>query len=86
MASATLTSKGQITIPKPVRDRMHLQPGDKLEFHIQDDETILLEPATGDISELDGLLHDPSQHSVSVEDMNDVIQKEAASLNQESLS
>lgn len=29
---ATLTSKGQITVPKPVRDRHNLQPGDTVEF------------------------------------------------------
>ncbi len=32
MADATVTSKGQITIPKPVRDRMGLKPGDQIEF------------------------------------------------------
>lgn len=32
MAEATVTSKGQITIPKPVRDRMGLKPGDHVEF------------------------------------------------------
>ncbi len=29
---ATLTSKGQLTIPKSIRDRMGLKPGDVLEF------------------------------------------------------
>lgn len=29
---ATLTSKGQITIPVLIRNRLHLQPGDVLEF------------------------------------------------------
>ncbi|MBI2965105.1 MAG: AbrB/MazE/SpoVT family DNA-binding domain-containing protein [Chloroflexi bacterium] len=32
MADATVTSKGQITIPKPVRERMGLKPGDHVEF------------------------------------------------------
>ncbi len=35
MASARITSKGQITIPKEVRDRLGVEPGDALEFHFQ---------------------------------------------------
>lgn len=43
---ATLTSKGQITIPIHVRKRLHLKPGDKLEF----DETAPFLKATKAIS------------------------------------
>ena len=32
MADATITSKGQVTIPKPVRDRLGLKAGDQVEF------------------------------------------------------
>lgn len=32
MVTSRLTSKGQVTIPKPVRDRLGLQPGDEVEF------------------------------------------------------
>ena len=39
MVDATVTSKGQITIPKPVRDRMGLKPGDLVEF-VEDDGQI----------------------------------------------
>ena len=38
MARARLTSKGQITIPKAVRERLGLQPGDEIEF-VEDEET-----------------------------------------------
>jgi antitoxin PrlF len=37
MAIARLTSKGQITIPKQVRERLGVEPGDALEFHFEDD-------------------------------------------------
>lgn len=43
---ATLTSKGQITIPIDVRNRLHLKPGDVLEF----DETAPFLKATRTIS------------------------------------
>ncbi|MHB0869416.1 MAG: AbrB/MazE/SpoVT family DNA-binding domain-containing protein [Chloroflexota bacterium] len=35
MASARITSKGQITIPKEVRDQLGVEPGDALEFHFE---------------------------------------------------
>ena len=34
---ATITSKGQVTLPKPIRDRLHLKPGDKIDFMLEDD-------------------------------------------------
>ena len=36
MATARITSKGQITVPKQVRDRLGIEPGDALEFHFED--------------------------------------------------
>lgn len=44
---ATLTSKGQITIPRSIRERLHLKPGDKLDF----DENAPYLKATKTISE-----------------------------------
>lgn len=32
MATATMTSKGQLTVPKEIRDRLGLKPGDKVDF------------------------------------------------------
>jgi AbrB family looped-hinge helix DNA binding protein len=37
MATARVTSKGQITVPKQVRDRLDIQPGDGLEFFFEGD-------------------------------------------------
>ena len=39
---ATLSSKGQATIPKAVRERLHLQPGDRLKFFFHPDGVIIL--------------------------------------------
>ena len=36
MPHGTLTSKGQVTIPKPVRDQLDLHPGDRIEFDVRD--------------------------------------------------
>lgn len=44
MAITTINSKGQVTIPKSIRDLLRLRPGDKLSFRIENDGTIRLRP------------------------------------------
>lgn len=74
MSTSTLTSKGQTTIPKDVRKRLNLHPGDRLEFVIDEDGRVLVLPASIDASELVGMLRPPAR-PVSVEDMNRAIRK-----------
>lgn len=38
---ATLTSKGQVTIPQAIRERLGLKQGDQISFEIDDDKTVL---------------------------------------------
>jgi antitoxin PrlF len=40
--STTVTSKGQVTIPKPVRDRLNLKPGSKVEFELAPDGRVVI--------------------------------------------
>jgi antitoxin PrlF len=75
MPISTITSKGQTVIPKTVRDRLGLRPGDQLDFIIQDNGDILIRPATEDVSRLRGLLHRPGKAPVSVEEMNRSIRR-----------
>jgi antitoxin PrlF len=56
MATATLTSKGQITLPKEVREHFHLGEGDRLEFVIRSDGEVHVQPVTGSYRELWGML------------------------------
>lgn len=42
MNKATLTSKGQLTVPKEIRDRLNLEPGDGFSFEVEDDEVVRL--------------------------------------------
>ena len=74
MSTSTLTSKGQTTIPKDVRKRLNLHPGDRLEFVIDEDGRVLVLPASIDASELAGMLKPPVR-PVSVENMNRAIRK-----------
>lgn len=73
MPTATLTSKGQTVIPKAIRNHLRVQPGDALDFVVQDNGDVLIRPATEDIRRLKGLLHRPSRLSVSVGEMNQAI-------------
>lgn len=68
MTTATITSKGQITLPKLVRIRLGLEPGHRVEF-VETDAGFLVKPATKDIRSLKGILPKPRQ-SVTVEAMD----------------
>lgn len=43
--STTMTSKGQVTIPKPIRDALHLTPGSAIEFSVNDNGEVVLHSA-----------------------------------------
>jgi AbrB family looped-hinge helix DNA binding protein len=73
MAVATLTSKGQTTIPKEIRDRLGLEPGDKLDFVVEADGRVVLRPATRDVRELRGMLRRRGRKPVSLEEMDRAI-------------
>ena len=60
MATARVTSKGQITLPKIIRDHLGLKSGDRVEFLIGPDESVTVLPATRDIRELKGIVPKPN--------------------------
>ncbi len=70
MALSTLTSKGQITIPKAVRDSLRLHSGDKVEFVITESREALLRPITKKVDDVYGRLHKSGRKTVSIEKMN----------------
>ncbi len=76
MTTATLTSKGQVTIPAEVRQRLGLESGDRIEF-IEMDGGYAIKPAIDDVRSLKGLLRKPAK-PVSIEDMNATIRARGA--------
>lgn len=68
MATATITSKGQVTLPKSVRTKLRLQAGHRVEF-VETDAGFLVKPATRDIRALKGVLPKP-RRPVTIEAMN----------------
>jgi antitoxin PrlF len=77
MATATLTSKGQITIPLDVRRRLKLEAGTRVEFVESADGEFLIRPAVADVRSLKGLLRKPGK-PVSIEDMRKAIRLRGA--------
>jgi len=70
MQPTTLTSKGQVTIPKTIRDKLYLHAGDKIEFILTENNEILLRPITKKIEDVFGFLHQVGRKTISIEEMN----------------
>jgi antitoxin PrlF len=77
---STITSKGQTTIPKEVREKLNLRPGDKINFTVESDGRVYIQPLNVDVEELSGILHKPGRKVVSIEEMNQVIEECGGSL------
>lgn len=77
MASATITSKGQVTIPVKVRTALGLDTGDRIEFVETEDGKFAIMAATISVRKLKGMIRKPAA-PVSVEEMNGAILRRAA--------
>jgi len=78
MASATLTSKGQVTIPVRVREALGLDAGDRVEFVEIDPGKFAIVAATRYVRELKGMFQNKRRKPVSIEEMNAAIARRAA--------
>jgi AbrB family looped-hinge helix DNA binding protein len=77
MPTSTLTSRGQTTIPKPIREALQLHPGDRVEFILEGDQAVLRR-AGADLTELDGMIDRSDREPASVEEMDAAIERAAA--------
>jgi len=75
MQQTTLTSKGQVTIPKNIRELLHLYAGDKIEFIATDNNEVILRPITKKADDVFGKLSCEGRKTLSVEEMNLAIHK-----------
>ena len=78
MTTATVTSKGQITIPASVRAGLHVEAGDRVEFLEVEPGRYELIAATRSVIALKGMFG-KTKKNVSIEDMNAAIIKRGAS-------
>jgi antitoxin PrlF len=72
MTTATVTSKGQITIPAEVREALHVDAGDRVEFVQIEPGQYLFVAANRSVTELKGMFG-KARKKVSIEDMNRAI-------------
>ena len=70
---ATLTTKGQITLPKEIRDRLGLDAGSMLDFQLLPDNTITARPVKPDARSIRGLLKSPHAGPLTVAQMDEGI-------------
>lgn len=73
MSEATITSKGQITVPKEVRKALNVQEGDVLDFVIDERGQVTVRPLRGDVRRLRGMLKHFVKRSLTVEEMDEAI-------------
>jgi antitoxin PrlF len=64
---ATLTSKGQTTIPKAIRDSLHMKTGDRMTFTLMPDGVVIMRVKNKHVSELAGVLQKKGRKAVPVE-------------------
>lgn len=85
MATATVTSKGQVTIPASIRKKLRLHPGSKIDFIENQAGETVIRAKTGSIRELYGFIQYDGP-PVSIEEMNEAIGRAVAEAFKRSVS
>ena len=72
MSESKMTSKGQITIPKVVRERLHLEMGDTVYFEVRDDGSVAMTTRKHSLRSLSGLLKGKGRgkRPLTIQEMN----------------
>lgn len=78
MSQATMTSKGQITVPRDVREDLKLSAGSKVMFVKIGPQNYRLVARTRRIDDLFGVLHRPGARALTIEEINEGIAEGAA--------
>ncbi len=73
MPTATVTSKGQVTVPRQIREVLRIGPGDRIDFVVSAGGEVVVRAATVDVSMLKGLLKRPGRKPVSLREMEEAI-------------
>ena len=68
--STTLTSKGQTTIPKEIRDSLGMKAGDRMTFTLMPDGTVVMRVKGKNVMELAGVLHKKGRKPVPIKQLS----------------
>lgn len=66
----TLTSKGQTTIPKEIRESLGMKAGDRMTFTLMPDGTVVMRVKNKSITQLAGMLHKKGRKAVPIEQLS----------------
>lgn len=72
MSTATMTTKGQVTLPREVREDLGLKEGDKIDFE-KIGGRYVLRPRNRSAMELAGVLHRPGAKTLTIEEMDEAL-------------
>ncbi|MCK5227825.1 MAG: AbrB/MazE/SpoVT family DNA-binding domain-containing protein [Desulfobulbaceae bacterium] len=73
MALATLTTKGQVTIPKKIRESLKLHTGDKIEIVVTENREAIIRPISKKVDDIFCKLHKPGRKAVPLEALDNAI-------------
>lgn len=76
MSKSTITSKGQITLPKQIREHLNVAAGDRIDFVVDEDGEVVVRPSRSRLKQLRGMLQDPNRKPVRIDQMNAAIVRE----------
>ena len=74
MTAVTVSSKGQLVLPKQIREQLKLKAGDRVDLQIEDDEKIVLRPLRKSLADLEGFLPKPPR-AISLEEMDETLSR-----------
>jgi AbrB family looped-hinge helix DNA binding protein len=75
MPITTITTKGQVTIPKEIRDYLNIDTGSKVDFVIDENGIVTLIPLNVPVQSLSGTLHRPGMKTATLEEMEIAIKE-----------
>jgi antitoxin PrlF len=75
MAVATITAKGQVTIPKAIREGLKIDTGDKIEIILTRDREAIIRPVSKKVDDMFCRLHRSGRPPVSIEAMKTAVKK-----------
>ena len=70
MSESTITTKGQTTVPQPIREALHSQPGTRLLWNLMPDGTVIVRAKNKSILDMAGMVKVPKGKKVAIKDMN----------------
>ena len=73
MTLATITTKGQVTIPKKIRESLKLHTGDKIEITLTAKREAIIRPISKKVDDIFCKLHKTGRKAVSLEDIDNAI-------------